>query len=222
MNSRGGTRTTIWRCSSSGWSEKTFDNLFAGNNEPSSTKLSLLRFSARFPLTGMETFQRTRVLASTCWNAWSFSSLMAFLRASTVLLFAISMGKMLLVSSSSTKQLRLSCGCDSESGFGWVTAKAVKSHNNRKQTSRWHLRDDMKVLIFRLVQKYSRQSFHGQQRTLVNKVEFAKVLVKASVDGDGNFPEKECVCGNVIKCRSFFVLDRFSEGADSFYFPNLY
>ena len=42
-----------------------------------------------------------------------------------------------------------------------------------------------------------------------------------TVDGDGNLPEKECICGNVIKCRPLFVLDGVFEGADSLAFRNL-
>jgi len=59
-------------------------------------------------LTGIETFQRRSASASTCRNACSFLSLMTSLRAPTVFLSAISIGKMRLVSWPSTKQLRSS------------------------------------------------------------------------------------------------------------------
>ena len=56
----------------------------------------------------IETFQRTRVSASTCWKVWLFLSLIASLRSPTVSLFAILIGNVRLASSPSTKQLRLS------------------------------------------------------------------------------------------------------------------
>jgi len=59
----GGASMTIWRCLRAGQSEKISDNSSVGNNESSSTKYSLLMFSVRLQLTGMETFQRTRVSA---------------------------------------------------------------------------------------------------------------------------------------------------------------
>src|ERR1700736_5934978 len=55
----------------------------------------------------------------------------------------------------------------------------------------------------------------------MNEVKFSEFLGEVPVDGNGNFPEKECVCGNVIKCRSLFVLDDVFEGADSLPFRNL-
>ena len=45
--------------------------------------------------------------------------------------------------------------------------------------------------------------------------------MEAAVDGDGNLPEKECICVDVLERMLFFVLDDFSEGADSLSFRNL-
>ena len=67
-----------------------------------------IEVSVRLRLTRIETFQRTRVCVLMCWKVWLFFSLMTSLRLPTVLLFAILTGNMQLVSSPSTKQLRLS------------------------------------------------------------------------------------------------------------------
>ena len=55
----------------------------------------------------------------------------------------------------------------------------------------------------------------------INEVEFAEVLGEVLVDGDGNFPEKECVCVDVWERMLLFVLDGVFESADSLAFRNL-
>jgi len=87
LDAPGGHPTTICRCVSCTL-ENTFDNLFTGDNGFSPTKF--LRFSSRLSLTGKEAFQRIRVSASICWKASCFSILIAFFRALTFLVSAIS------------------------------------------------------------------------------------------------------------------------------------
>jgi hypothetical protein len=79
----------------------------------------------------------------------------------------------------------------------------------------------MEMSSSRGVREDDRQLLHEQQRTLINEVEFAEVLSEVLVDRDGNLPENEVICVDLLECMVFFVLDGFSEGADSLPFRNL-
>ena len=96
--------TMMCMCFFLGASEKTSDNVSIGDNGPSLTPWTSLIFSGRLWTSWMETLQRTRVLASTCWNRRWFSSLMHFLRVPTDLFAAISTGKMRSEGSPRTQQ----------------------------------------------------------------------------------------------------------------------
>jgi len=49
---------------------------------------------------------------------------------------------------------------------------------------------------------------------LFNEVVPAEALFEALVDGDGNLPENEGVCVDVVKRGLLLVLDEFPEDAD--------
>jgi hypothetical protein len=46
------------------------------------------------------------------------------------------------------------------------------------------------------------------------KLNVADVLLETVIDWDGDFPEFEGTCGDVIKFRLLLLLDGFLEGAD--------
>ena len=118
-----GVFTTMCRCRSFGIDENSFDNLFIGDNDSSSTSSRLVSSSSRVSSSGMETLQRTRASASTCSNACFFFSLIMSLRALTVFDTEISTGKTWLWSSPSTRQLSSRGSLEEDV---WVTAKGMK------------------------------------------------------------------------------------------------
>jgi hypothetical protein len=127
--------TTMWTCILAGVPVKIFDNSCIGSSDPCSTKSCSLKLCIEFLSTRMETFQRTRVSASTCSNACFFSSLMSFLRVMTESVAAILIEKTRPGSSPSTKQL--SSRSRSEFGFGCVTIKVINIMNGESD-SRTH------------------------------------------------------------------------------------
>ncbi len=101
----GGARTTTCMCFLGSDVEKTSDNSSSGCSDSPSERPRTLGSSLREPFAGMDTFHRTRVLVSTCWNACFFSIQIAFLREPTDSVLSILTGKMLRRSSPWTKQL---------------------------------------------------------------------------------------------------------------------
>ena len=95
--------TTTCKCVRSKLLEKTSDNAWIGFNVSSSLDI-WSRSSMWSVSTEMKTFHKTRLSAGMWSNTGRFFSLMLFLRAPTVLLSQISIGKMLSIGSPSCKQ----------------------------------------------------------------------------------------------------------------------
>lgn len=125
----GGHFMTTCRCPSHTCG-KTFNSLTTDDNALRRT--SVWSFCSRSASTGKETFHRKSEVASTSSNAGPILSLIPSLRLATFLLFAISIGKIDLGSSPSTKQLRLSSDGDPEGTFEWVAGK-VKTTDHQMQ-----------------------------------------------------------------------------------------